>query len=162
MGRILLAMIFIFVLAGCGPNDPNCIMLEPEWAPLRMIVKTSWGETGAYYTASPVIYTKHTSDFLSCDKLHKIAILSHERLHAQHQESIGLQTFQNRYSFEIGFRRQEELEATAIQIQVLVAGGETPSPYEFGEFMATHYDGAFDYDSTVAWVANLISKSKGE
>jgi len=152
------SLLILISLVGCAP-DPDFVTLDDRWLPLRRIAKTDASERYVYTTVVDVVWTQHTSDFLSLDAVQQAALLSHERVHALAQQREGYANWQRDFSNFPSFRREEELEAWKVQLTVLAQGGEPASPFDVGLFMSTHYGGVFDYDWAVTWVAKTESEA---
>lgn len=156
--RVFVASVLL-VLAACGVA-PDHINLDERWRPLLRVERASWVPSGAAQTASPVVYVGDLEAFVRQSIAQQNALLAHERVHAISQEAIGLARYQRDYANVAQFRRDEERAGWREQIRWLVRAGEIPNPYTIADFMATRYQGAFQYDSSLAWVSSEISAAR--
>lgn len=169
MKRLLL----LLLLTACATTPPTVTYRQPgldtqvvyrpldaRWKPLIGIVQDKTRAPGWVYTKTPFIYAQDPDDLLDrTEAVTRDALLTHERLHAQHQTDYG-PNFYSRYANDQAFRRAEELEAWSAQIAYHKAHGELVDPHWVATALTNpaHYNLGWDFPTALAWAANEVSK----
>jgi hypothetical protein len=150
-------LLVLIALLSCAPNPLNHYVLDSRWYPLQWIQRADWVEPDVVRTSIPILYTRSIEDFLAQPDIERNALLLHEQHHAQKQLEYGLNYFNYLYTNDYGFRANEERAGWSLQIRYIIHKGGTVDPYSVATFMSTHYGGVFEFQSTLAWVANEIT-----
>lgn len=145
-------------LAGCGPGPSRARALGPEWAPLQLVVKAP-GPRGWVRTEGHVVYTVDPDELMDLDPVERDSLLAHEKLHAQRQLAYGLHQYLVRYSQDVAFRREEELDGVAEQLRFQKRHGRIPNPYTFaGHLIGYQPTLNLDFNTALTWCAEEIAK----
>lgn len=150
---------FVLSFASCNACLTDYIILGPEWAPLRRIQKNRSIAEGHYVVYEDTVFTGDICDFTRRSMWDQNGILMHERVHAKHQQEMGLDTFLRRFNDDPVFRLREEREAWSGQIRYLVRHGERVNPYYVASFFTDVYQ-LGPAPEHVAWVASEISAGR--
>jgi hypothetical protein len=102
------------------------------------------------------MYVHSLDEFRRQPRVHQDALVAHERYHAQRHLFYGEADYDRQFANSVTFRHIEEKAGWSKQIRFLVRYGESVNPYTVATFMATHYDRAFAFEPTLAWVAEEI------
>ena len=109
-------------------------------------------------TQIDVVLTGDVCDFLRRPILDQNGLLLHEQHHAKKQQEMGLPDYQRHYSFDLGWRIEEERAGWGLQIDHVIRNGGIESPYVIAEVFAKVYGGS--YDSALTWASERIAAAR--